>query len=153
MKIKQIIFIRIFMIALGIGTILNFFMTILGLAIIFNTSGFFGYLTCTITAVMFISLKLCSDVVSQRRQFVYLCIRYALAFTIILDAFAVFNAITIRIIGRQFVNSSENPTCLIAWSSAQLSTQVVSIGLIIFLVAAPVMLPFLLKDHINEMYK
>ena len=143
--------VRLLMAAFGLGTILNFFMSLFGLAIIFKGDAPLAYITCIIVAFMIICIKLSMETIYGQCRLLYRFFKLGLIVTIFLDACAVLNSVSLYIIAKQTVfDQQPEMNWVSSWTTGEISVHIVAAAIIIFLVGAPLALSYLLKEHLVE---
>ena len=136
---------NILFVAFVIGSFLDFIMAILGTAVIFEAESLLGYFASAVFAFVILCLRLCiAKIVAERKNRLYRFLVWASLFSIILDFFAVSNALVAHIFLKRFIFEKKDP---INWPDAlkdiPFPTKIVAVAVVTFLVFSPIIVSYL----------
>jgi hypothetical protein len=142
---------RILFVAFVFGSILDFVMSILGVAVIFQAGSILGYVACFVFAFAILCLRLCIEpILALWEQWLYRCLAIALFFSILFDFLAVTNATIVHIVQKQPVWEMAPIKWDKLWEVTPFAVIVISIAVITFLVGSPMVVSFLAPEYLEE---
>ena len=150
---------QLLLLVVGAGTIADYIMISIGLAVIFKTGGIGGAITCYIGGLMCVILTATADTLwQQRRNPTYLLLIPLLLAAFMLSADASISFMGIYVLGGQdyTVDVSNGITWVQGWERANIFAGVGAGVVIFYTLIAPIFITFLIREqqlHLREREK
>jgi hypothetical protein len=141
---------QLLLLVVGVGTIADYIMISIGLAVIFKTGGVGGAISCYVGGLMCVALTATADTLwQQRRNPTYLLLIPLLTAAFVISADASINYVGIYVLGGQdySVDVSKGINWVQGWESANIFAGV-GFGVVIFYtLICPVFITFLIREQ------
>jgi hypothetical protein len=89
---------NVLVVAFGVGTLLDFFLSILGMGIILQAESVLVYLISIAVAFALVCLRLCMEIIFEHSGILYYCLRAAFFVSIVIAFFASANALACHVL-------------------------------------------------------